>query len=1078
MLKNRIEKKMRLLLLIVLSIVTINACVSPTKHKIGHTDKVVKDQLIYVIINDQTVKSGKSGQDGPKFVDKLEKVFERFFRNVSVRTGYDTPEFGELVITPNKIETSTDIEETMQMATTSKIPMRLKVRIESDIIISYNNIRQNYSIDGLGEYKTSVSEKFATYILGLSTLGLSGEIQKESYSDVAKNRALESTAINLHNEIISSSGFKAYAESTKMLKTLPSSLIAKIKYSDKSSIFPNSTIDAGEKSTITGTIINNGKGTAFDVNIITESSNKNIDFPETISVGDIQPGESKDITIPIKTDLSLVSGTALFLINVLEKRGYNSRPLELQIPTVKLQSPKLMFASCQLNDSSGLASGDGDNQPENNEIIEVNPYFKNEGVGDAINVTVLLATVSEGLEIIKSKDELVKLSPGSTKKSTLAFKIPRTYAESEIKYTIIATDVRGMRTEKSYTIPFDSKSPKLKFSYEIIGQNNEASPYLENGKSYLLMIVPENIGSNFAQGVRTSVQTTSKNALIGMFNNDVGIIDPDIKGRPITIPIDLRRSFSETSLALQIKMDQDSFPGIEKEIILPVQLKQPNLQYKVTSLNGVNDKNISRNTSSNFRIAINNQGDMDAEDVKVRFQSMKDGIEFDEEKNIGRIRSGDNQYVDFIFFVRGDVETGSFPVKLAILQADIETITSDLSYEIVEQPALIQKVKGTGQSMSGGDLKNAYAGPPQFYINTPYNNIKTINQQISLHGSIITFGTGNATQDLTITQNGRPLSIIPVQEEVQLDPNIITKREVEDNKVIFNGSIMLDPGKNVIQVNGIDRNGLKSSETIIVIKQSALGNIYAVVVGISEFFNQDYNLGYAAKDALKFNNFLKSKAGGSLSEDRIKFLYNHMANRANVIDALTNFLGQTSKEDIVEIYMATHGYVGMDGKLYYICHDTDVDNLKGTGFSDEDLTEILSQDIKAGKVIIYLDTCHAGLSGLSKLYAKRDIDVINVNKQVNKLADEISRTKNGVAKFSASSANGYSLEDPALKGGVFTHWLIKGLNGKANENNDEWVNAVELEKYLRKNVTMATKGKQTPKAIITLDDNTPLAKVR
>ena len=80
MLKNRIEKKMRLLLLIVLSIVTINACVSPTKHKIGHTDKVVKDQLIYVIINDQTVKSGKSGQDGPKFVDKLEKVFERFFR--------------------------------------------------------------------------------------------------------------------------------------------------------------------------------------------------------------------------------------------------------------------------------------------------------------------------------------------------------------------------------------------------------------------------------------------------------------------------------------------------------------------------------------------------------------------------------------------------------------------------------------------------------------------------------------------------------------------------------------------------------------------------------------------------------------------------------------------------------------------------------------------------------------------------------------------------------------------------------------------------------------------------------------
>ena len=861
-------------------------------------------------------------------------------------------------------------------------------------------------------------------------------------------------------------------------KTLPSELVFKLQYTDKTSFLPNNSIDAGEASLILVELTNVGKGTAFDVNIITESSHKNIDFPETVPVSDIQPGESKNITIPIKADLFLVSGTALFMINAREKRGYNSRPLELQIPTAKLHRPQLLFASCNLNDYSGLADGDGDGVAENNEIIEVNPYFKNEGVGDALKVKVQLSSISEGLEIIKSQDELLKLSPGSTKKSTLAFKIPRTYAESKIKYTIIATDVRGIKTGKSYTIPFDAKSPKLKFSYEIIDQNNEVNPYLENGKSYRLMIVPENIGNNFAQGVRTSVQTTSKKALIGTFNNDVGIIDSDIKGRTITIPIDLRRSFSESSLVLKVRMEQDSFPGIEKDIILPVHLKQPNLQYKVTSLNGVDDNNISRNTSSNFRISINNKGYMDAEDVKVRFRSMKNGIEFDEEKNIGKIRSGGNQYVDFTFFVRGDVEIGSFPVKLAILQTDFETITSDLSYKIVEQTALVQKVKGTGQSMSGGDIKNAYTGPPQFYINAPYNNIKTINQQISLHGSIITFGAGNATQDLTITLNGRPLSILSVQEDVKLDPNIVTKREIEDNKMIFDGSIILDPGKNVIRISSIDRNGIKGSETVTVIKQATLGNIYAVVIGVSEFFNKDYNLEYAGEDARKFYNFLKSKIGGNLPDDRIKFLYNHMATRVNVIDSLINFLGQTSKEDIVEIYMATHGYVGMDGKLYYICHDTDVDNLKGTGFSDDDLTEILSQDIKAGKVIIYLDTCHAGLSGLSKLYAKRDIGIIGLNRQTNKLAAEISRTKNGVAKFSATSANGVSLEDPILNGGVFTHWLIKGLNGEANENNDEWVNAVELEKYLRKNVTMATKGKQTPKAIITLDDNTPLAKVR
>ena len=222
-------------------------------------------------------------------------------------------------------------------------------------------------------------------------------------------------------------------------RTLPSELIIKLQYTDKTSFLPNNSIDAGEASIILVELTNVGKGTAFDVNIITESLHKNINFPETISVGDIQPGESKDITIPIKTDLFLVSGTASFMINAREKRGYNSRPLELQIPTAKLHRPQLIFASCNLNDSSGLADGDGDGVAENNETIEVNPYFKNEGVGDAINVMVQLATVSEGLEIIKSQDEVVKLSPGSTKKSTLAFKIPRTYAEPEIKYTIIET---------------------------------------------------------------------------------------------------------------------------------------------------------------------------------------------------------------------------------------------------------------------------------------------------------------------------------------------------------------------------------------------------------------------------------------------------------------------------------------------------------------------------------------------------------------------------------------------------------------------------------------------------------------
>lgn len=1068
--KSKSGNKTIVYFLILFAIINMVACNGVTQPQKIPTNIEGKENFIHIIINDKAIKSKKYGS---KLVGKIEEAFRMSFENVSVQTGYYEPKSNEVLIIPKGLSCVWG-----DPAKCSRCMSR------SQITVIYNNDYQYYEIagneNGLPEMSQTKGDIIgvAEALLVLPTLGLNMVLTQELMRKKASDKALASIAAKLYNKVVLTAYFKDYAASIKLLKTAPASLIAKIKYSDKASILPNASIDAGEKSTIIGTIANNGKGTAFDVNIITLSSYQNINFPEKISIGNIRPNESKKITIPIEAALPLVSGTVSFRVEATEKRGYSTRPIELQIQARKLQSPKLLFSSCNVNDSSGLANGDGDGIPENNETIELNPYISNKGEGDALKISVKLAQITKGIEIVKGNYELQTIRSSTIKKSTLAFKIPRTFAQPEIKYTISATDVRGMRTEKNYTIPFKAKSPELKFSYKIIDSNNQEAPYLENGRSYRLLIIPENIGNNDAKSVSTSIKSLSSNVSLGKFNNDIGTIRPGFTGRNLTVPLELNRSFSESSLVLQVNMEQESFTGIEKKITLAVQLKNPDLKYKVTLLNGENKDSICRNSSSTFRIAINNQGDMDAENVKIHFRSMKDDIKFNEEKNIGRIRSGENQFEDFTFFVRRDVETGNFPVKLNIYQTDFNTITTALSYKIVKQTALVQKIKSLEQDSSGGSRNNTYTSPPQLYINTPDNNIKTIKQTLNLHGSIIPFGTANAIQDLTITLNGRSLSIIPVPEKIQLDPDIITKRESDDNKIIFNGTIKLDSGKNIIKINGTDRNGLKSSQTITVIKQATLGNIYAVVIGISKFFNRDYNLEFAAEDALKFNNFLRSNAGGNLSDNRIKFLDNHKASRANIIHALTSFLGQTSKEDIVEIYLATHGCVGMDGKLYYLCHDTDVDNLKGTGFSDKYFNEILVQDIKAGKVIIYLDTCHAGLSGLSSLYAKRNVGVIDINRQINKLADKISSTKNGVAKFSASSANGYSLEDSTLNGGVFTHWLIKGLNGKADDDNNQWVTAIELEKYLRKNVTMATKGKQTPKAVITMDNNTPLAKVK
>ncbi len=170
----------------------------------------------------------------------------------------------------------------------------------------------------------------------------------------------------------------------------------------------------------------------------------------------------------------------------------------------------------------------------------------------------------------------------------------------------------------------------------------------------------------------------------------------------------------------------------------------------------------------------------------------------------------------------------------------------------------------------------------------------------------------------------------------------------------------------------------------------------------------------------------------------------------------------------------------MQGQLYYLTHNTDIDNLRGTGLSNKEFEDIISTNIKAGKIILYLDACHSGKSGLSDMYAsRRGIGIESIiNKQINGLAAELSKAANGVTSFSASSASGASLEDPKWGGGVFTYSLLKGLNGEANENNDEWVSVGELEKFLTREVLTETGGEQSPKVNGTLLDVTPIAKVR
>ena len=154
------------------------------------------------------------------------------------------------------------------------------------------------------------------------------------------------------------------------------------------------------------------------------------------------------------------------------------------------------------------------------------------------------------------------------------------------------------------------------------------------------------------------VSPESSKIIVGSYNGNVGILQPDSVGSVITVPISLNRSFVDNALSLNVTMEQESFSGLSKNITLPVMVKKPKLRYQTVLLNGISDNTVSQNSWPRFRVSVSNNGNLDAKDVRIGFYVSDAGITFDKEEMIGTIKAGESQYKDFTFFVRGGCACG------------------------------------------------------------------------------------------------------------------------------------------------------------------------------------------------------------------------------------------------------------------------------------------------------------------------------------------------------------------------------------------------------------------------------------
>jgi uncharacterized caspase-like protein len=130
-----------------------------------------------------------------------------------------------------------------------------------------------------------------------------------------------------------------------------------------------------------------------------------------------------------------------------------------------------------------------------------------------------------------------------------------------------------------------------------------------------------------------------------------------------------------------------------------------------------------------------------------------------------------------------------------------------------------------------------------------------------------------------------------------------------------------------------------------------------------------------------------------------------------------------------------------------------------------DIETALKRFIKAKKVIVVADACHAGGIGQSFDVATRDVrGVGGIANPISTGLQNLSKVGDGVCVISASGDKQLSKESKEWGGGhgVFTHFLLRGLKGEADYNEDERVTLGELIPFLSEQVRRETRNTQSP----------------
>ncbi len=223
--------------------------------------------------------------------------------------------------------------------------------------------------------------------------------------------------------------------------------------------------------------------------------------------------------------------------------------------------------------------------------------------------------------------------------------------------------------------------------------------------------------------------------------------------------------------------------------------------------------------------------------------------------------------------------------------------------------------------------------------------------------------------------------------------------------------------------------------------------LFVLAVGVSEHKYSEYNLHYAHRDAELLAQLLRTIPNKALREVFAQVYANKEATADHIRQGLDWLVRSCGPEDVAIVLFSGHGVRGRNG-LYFVPYEGDAESIQSTCLNWSDAAGRIVQT-KASQVLFFADCCHAGAFSTENRPTQDDIARAFEKKQ-------------GLLLFCSSTGDQKSVEQEAIRQGVFTAAIIDAFHGNADANSDKVVTTTELVEYVTKSVGSQTNSKQTP----------------